>query len=59
MNTESDSDNNNWYHVEYLAQDLVQLPVENNQYNLLYKYICISIYVYGYMYMLVHVVYAY
>jgi hypothetical protein len=28
-----DSDNNTWYQVDYLAQDLVQLPVENNQYN--------------------------
>ena len=28
-----DADNNNWYQVDYLAQDLVQLPVENNQYN--------------------------
>ena len=28
-----DSDNNTWYQVEYLAQDLIQLPVENNQLN--------------------------
>jgi len=28
-----DADNNNWYQVDYLAQDLVELPVENNQLN--------------------------
>jgi hypothetical protein len=28
-----DSDNNNWYQVDYLAQDLVSLPVENNRFN--------------------------
>lgn len=28
-----DSDNNSWYQVEYLAQDLIQLPVENNRLN--------------------------
>lgn len=29
----TDSDNNNWYHVDYLAQDLIELPVENNDLN--------------------------
>jgi len=28
-----DTDNNSWYQVDYLAQDLVQIPVENNQLN--------------------------
>lgn len=28
-----DSDNNNWYQVDYLAQDLIPLPVENNRFN--------------------------
>ena len=28
-----DADNNTWHQVEYLAQDLIQLPVENNQLN--------------------------
>lgn len=28
-----DSDNNSWYQVDYLAQDLVSLPVENNRFN--------------------------
>ena len=28
-----DSDNNSWYQVDYLAQDLIQLPVENNRFN--------------------------
>jgi len=29
----TDSDNNIWYQVDYLAQDLVEMPVENNQIN--------------------------
>ena len=28
-----DADNNRWHQVEYLAQDLIQLPTENNQLN--------------------------
>ncbi len=28
-----DADNNRWHQVEYLAQDLIQLPAENNQLN--------------------------
>ena len=28
-----DADNNTWHQVEYLAQDLIQLPTENNQLN--------------------------
>ncbi len=28
-----DSDNNTWHQVDYLAQDLIQLPTENNQLN--------------------------
>ena len=28
-----DSENNNWYQVDYLAQNLIILPVENNQLN--------------------------
>lgn len=29
----TDDDNNNWYQVDYLAQDLVTIPIQNNQYN--------------------------
>jgi hypothetical protein len=29
----TDSDNNKWYQVEQLAQDLIEIPVENSQYN--------------------------
>ena len=28
-----DDDNNNWYQVDYLAQDLISIPVENNKIN--------------------------
>jgi len=28
-----DSDNNDWYQVDFLAQDLIHLPVENNRFN--------------------------
>ena len=28
-----DADNNNWYQVDFLAQDLIHLPVENNRFN--------------------------
>lgn len=28
-----DADNNDWYQVDFLAQDLIHLPVENNRFN--------------------------
>lgn len=33
-----DSDNNNWYQVDYLAQDLIVIPVENNKINFTDKF---------------------
>lgn len=33
INSIADSENNIWYQVDYLAQNLVELPLENNQLN--------------------------